>query len=114
MCGVVHPFLREMWWFLQSYTNSENVLVGPYGETYPASHDANQAVNVKAEAASDAEEEEDPFPITFEEIKAETEVSSLSLSLSVRACACVCTVRQITQMCRNATCLSDLHLCLCT
>jgi hypothetical protein len=79
--------------------------VGPYGETYPTSHDAAEAVNVKAEAVSvnvkaeavsvnvkaeavsDAEEEEDPVPITFPEIKAEPEVS------------CVCIVRQITQMC---------------
>jgi hypothetical protein len=85
MCGVVQPFLRKMW-FLQSYTYSENLSVGPYGETYPASHDANQAMNVKAEAASHAEEEEDPVPITFKKMKAEPEVS------------CVCTVRQITQM----------------
>jgi hypothetical protein len=76
--------------------------VGPYGETYPTSHGANQAVKVKAEATSDAEEEDDPVPITFSEIKAEPEVS------------CVCTVRQVTHMCRSATCLSHLHLCLCT
>jgi hypothetical protein len=85
----------------QSYTNSENILVDPYGETYPASHDANQAMNVKAEAVSDAEEEEDPVPVTYIEIKAEPEVS------------CVCTVRQITEMYRSVTCLSDLHLWLC-
>jgi hypothetical protein len=60
---------------LQAYTNSENILVDPYGETYPEPHDANQAVNAKAEAASDVEEEEDPMPITFIEIKAEPEVS---------------------------------------
>jgi hypothetical protein len=87
-----------MCWFLQNYTNSENVLVGPYGESYATSHDANQAMKVKAEAVSDAEEEEDPVPMTFPEIKAEPEVS------------CVCTVRQITQMCRSYACLSDLHL----
>jgi hypothetical protein len=34
--------------------------MGPYGETYPASHDANQAMNIKVEEVSDAEEEEDP------------------------------------------------------
>jgi hypothetical protein len=102
MCGVVQPFLRKMWWFLQSYTNSENVSVGPYGEIYPTSHDADQAVKVKAETTSDAEEEDDPVPITFSELKAESEVS------------CVFTLRQITQMCRSATCLSHLHLCLCT
>jgi hypothetical protein len=82
--------------FLQNSTNSENVLVGEYGET------SDEAMNVKAEEVSDAEEEEVPVAITFPEIKAEPEVS------------CVCTVRQITQICRSATCLSDLHLCLCT
>jgi hypothetical protein len=76
--------------------------VGPHGETYPAPHDANQAMNIKADAASDAEEEEDPLQISVQKIKAEPEVS------------CVCTVRQITQMCRSATCLSHLPLCLCT
>ncbi|XP_033608257.1 uncharacterized protein LOC117282490 isoform X2 [Cryptotermes secundus] len=54
-------------------TNSENALVGPYGETCPTPHDADQAMNVKAEAALDAEEEEDPVPVTFPEIKAEPE-----------------------------------------
>ncbi|XP_023701428.1 uncharacterized protein LOC111861245 [Cryptotermes secundus] len=78
----------------ENCTNLENALVVPHGETYPTPHDANQAMNVKAEAVSDAEEEEDPVPITFPEIKAELEVS------------CVCTVRQMTQMCRNAACLS--------
>jgi hypothetical protein len=86
---------------LQSCTNAENVLVGSYGETYWTPHDANQAVNVKTEAVSDAEEEEDPVSITSAEMKAEPEVS------------CVCTVRQVTQMCRSAACLSDLLLCLC-
>jgi hypothetical protein len=76
--------------------------VGPYGETYPASHDANQAMNIKVEAVSNAEEENDPVPITFPEIKAEPEVS------------CMCTVRQVTQMCRSAACLSDLvSVCAC-
>jgi hypothetical protein len=69
--------------------------------TYTSSHDANQVMNAKAEAVSDVEVEEDPVPITFPKMKAEPEVS------------CVCTLRQITQMCRSATCLSDLHLCLC-
>jgi hypothetical protein len=82
--------------FLQNSTNSENVLVGAYGET------SDQAVNVKAEEVSDAEEEEVPVGITFLEIKAEPEVS------------CMCTVRQITQIFRSAACLSDLHLCLYT
>ncbi|XP_023706923.1 uncharacterized protein LOC111864123 [Cryptotermes secundus] len=58
-------------------TNSETALVGPYAESYPTPHDANQAKNVKAEAVSDAEEEEVPVPITFPEIKAEPEVSSM-------------------------------------
>ncbi|XP_023707399.1 uncharacterized protein LOC111864405 isoform X2 [Cryptotermes secundus] len=83
----------------ENCTNSENALVGPFGETYPAPHDANQVMNVKAEAVSYAEEEEDPVPITFPEMKAEPEVS------------CMCTVRQMTQMCRNAACLFDMHLC---
>jgi hypothetical protein len=87
---------------LQNSTKSENILVGPYGETYPAYHDGNHAMDVKAEDVSDAEEEEVPVAITFPEIKAEPEVS------------CMCTVRQITQICRSAACLSDLHLCLCT
>ncbi|XP_023721097.1 uncharacterized protein LOC111871921 [Cryptotermes secundus] len=54
-------------------TNSEKVLVGPYGGIYPASHDANQAMNIKAEEVSDAEEEADPVQITVQEIKAEPE-----------------------------------------
>jgi hypothetical protein len=49
--------------------------VGPYGEIYPASHDANQAVNIKAEEVSDADEEADPLHIAVQEIKAEPEVS---------------------------------------
>jgi hypothetical protein len=81
---------------LQNSANSENVFVDPYGNT------SAQAMNVKAEEVSDVEVEEDPVPITFPEIKAEPEVS------------CMCTVRQITQICRSATCLSDLHLCPCT
>jgi hypothetical protein len=101
MCGVLQPFLRKLWWFLQDYTNSENVSVCPYGETYPAPHDANQAMNVKAETVSDAEEEEDPVRTTFPKIKAEPEVS------------CMCTVRHTTQLCRSVTCLFDLDLCLC-
>jgi hypothetical protein len=83
---------------LQNCTNSEKVLVGPYGETYPASHDANQTVSIKAEEVSDAEEEVDPLRIAVQEVKAEPEVS------------CMSAVRQISQICRNASCLS--HLCL--
>ncbi|XP_033608918.1 uncharacterized protein LOC117282626, partial [Cryptotermes secundus] len=58
---------------LQNCTNSEKVLVGPYGETYPASHDASQAMNIKAEAVSDSQEEADPVRITFQEMEAEPE-----------------------------------------
>jgi hypothetical protein len=72
--------------------------VGPYSETYPASYDADQAMNMKVKEGSDVEVEDDPVPISFPQIKVEPEVS------------CMCTVRQITQMCRSAGCLSDLHL----
>jgi hypothetical protein len=75
---------------LQSYTNSEKVSVGPYGE---------QAMNIKAEEGSDAEDEAGPVPITFPEVKAGPEVS-LCLYMSI--------VRQITQICINVGCLSDL------
>ncbi|XP_033610299.1 zinc finger protein 583-like [Cryptotermes secundus] len=57
----------------ESCRNLENALVGPYAETYPTPHDADQAMNVKAEAVSDAEEEEDPLQITVQEVKAESE-----------------------------------------
>jgi hypothetical protein len=82
MCGVVHPFLRKIWYGFQSYTNSENVLVGPYSETYPTSHGADQAMSIKAEAVSDAEEEEDPLPKTIIEIKAEPEFYYLSILIA--------------------------------
>ncbi|XP_023719536.1 uncharacterized protein LOC111871038, partial [Cryptotermes secundus] len=52
-------------------TNSEKVLVGPYGETYPGSH-ANQVMNIKVEA-SDSQEEADPVQITVQEVKSEPE-----------------------------------------
>jgi hypothetical protein len=71
-------------------TNSENVLVGPCGETYPASHDANQAMNIKTEEVSDAQDDADPMPITVQEMKAEPEVT---------LCFCMPTVRQISQIC---------------
>jgi hypothetical protein len=64
---------------LQSYTNSENILMGSYGEMYPACHDGNQAMDIKAEEVSDAETEVDPLPIRIQEIKAEREVSSMSV-----------------------------------
>jgi hypothetical protein len=64
---------------LQNCTNSEKVLVGPCGEIYPASHDGNQAVNVKAEEVSDADEEADPLHIAVQGVKAEPEVSCMFL-----------------------------------
>jgi hypothetical protein len=64
---------------LQNYTNSENVLVGPYGEMYTASYDADQAVNIKVEEVSDVEEDADPVRITIQEIRAEPEVSCMFL-----------------------------------
>jgi hypothetical protein len=48
----------------------------------PSFHDANQAMNIKAEEVSDAEEQKeegDPMSITFQEMKAEPEVSCMSL-----------------------------------
>jgi hypothetical protein len=64
---------------LQSYTNSENVLMGPHGEMYPAWHHANEAMNVKIEGVTDAAEDEDPLRITVQKVKAEPEVSCMSL-----------------------------------
>ncbi|MDR1657275.1 MAG: hypothetical protein LBT47_06940 [Deltaproteobacteria bacterium] len=79
MYGVVEPWLIKDIMALQDSTNSETVLVGPCGAIYPASHDANQAVNIKVEEVSDAQEEVDPVGITIQEIKAEPEVSSVFL-----------------------------------
>jgi hypothetical protein len=45
---------------LQNSSNSVNILVGPYGELYPASHDARKAMNIKTEEVSDAQEDADP------------------------------------------------------
>jgi hypothetical protein len=64
---------------LQICTNSENILAGAYGETYPTCHDANEAMSIKAEEVIDAEEEEDPLLITLREIEAKSEVSFMSL-----------------------------------
>jgi hypothetical protein len=52
----------------------------PCSETYPTStHDANLAMNIKVEEASDIEvEEEHPLPTSFIGIKAEHEVSCMS------------------------------------
>ena len=63
----------------QNCSNSEKVVVGPYGEIYPASHDASQAMNIKAEKVSESQEEADPVGITFQEIKAKSEVICMSL-----------------------------------
>jgi hypothetical protein len=60
---------------LQNCRNSEKVLVGPYGEIYPASHGANQAVSIKSEEVSNAEEEADPVQMAVQEVKAEPKVS---------------------------------------
>jgi hypothetical protein len=86
---------------LQNCTDSENILVGPYGEMYPASHDANQAMNIKAEEVSESQEEADPLRITVQEIKAELEVSCMILYVHCYA--------DITKV-RDASCLSHLHL----
>jgi hypothetical protein len=64
---------------LQSFTNSENILVGPYGGTYSACHDGNHTMNIEAEEASDAAEEEVSQPISIQEIKDEAEVSWMSV-----------------------------------
>jgi hypothetical protein len=53
------------------------MLVCPCGETYPASHDASQAWNIKADEVSEAQEEADPVRMTIQEIKAEPEVSCM-------------------------------------
>jgi hypothetical protein len=64
---------------LQNLADSEKIR-GLCSEICPASsHDANQAIRIKAEVFSDAEEEENPIPITFLGIKAEPEVSCVSV-----------------------------------
>jgi hypothetical protein len=87
----------------QGCTNSENVLMGPYDETYAACQDGDQAVNTKAEEISDTEEEVDPVLTTFQEIKVESEVSFLSLCVSVR---------QMSQICRNSI-VFEIPICVC-
>jgi hypothetical protein len=64
---------------LQNSTNSENVLVAPYGELYAASHDASRAMNIKTEEVSYVQEDADPVQVTFQEIKTEPEVSCVFL-----------------------------------
>jgi hypothetical protein len=68
---------------LQNYKNSENVLAGAYGETYPTCQDANQAMNIRAEEVIDTEE--DPLPVNLQEIKAKSEVSFMSLYVHCKA-----------------------------
>ncbi|XP_023711644.1 uncharacterized protein LOC111866687 [Cryptotermes secundus] len=70
----IFPAVREG----MNYANLENVLVGPHGEMYTASHHANETVNVKIEGVSVAAEEEDPLRIAVQEIKAEPESYSNS------------------------------------
>jgi hypothetical protein len=60
---------------LQNSTNSESILVGPYGEKYPGSQVEKQTMNIKTEEVSDAQEDADPVQITVQEMKAEPEVS---------------------------------------
>jgi hypothetical protein len=82
LCGVVQPWLRHTV-VLQSYTNSEEIFVDPLGETYPAQHDGDQAMNIKAEEESGTEEEVDPIPVTIQDIKADPEVNVIFLYVSV-------------------------------
>jgi hypothetical protein len=65
--------------FLQNCTNSEAFSVGLYSGTYPASHDANENMTIKAEEVSDTQEEMDSLGITVQKIEAEPEVSSVFL-----------------------------------
>jgi hypothetical protein len=64
---------------LQNYTNVEKVVPGPCDEMYLTSDSADQAMNIKAEEASEVKVEEGPQPITFPKIKAEPEVSCMSV-----------------------------------
>jgi hypothetical protein len=64
---------------LQDFAYVEK-LRGRCSEVCPTSHDAYQAINIKAEVLSDAEEKEDPFPVTFLGIMAEPEVSCVSMT----------------------------------
>jgi hypothetical protein len=79
MYGVVQPLLIKDIMVLQNCTNSENILVGPYGEMYSTSHDAIRAMNIKTEEVSDVQEDADPVQITVQEMKAEPEVSCVFL-----------------------------------
>jgi hypothetical protein len=66
---------------LQNPTDSENVRGLCTEICPPSSHDAYQAIGIKAEVLSDAEEEECPGPITFPVIKVEPEVSCVTLCM---------------------------------
>jgi hypothetical protein len=57
---------------LQNYTFSEEVVMGPYVDTYPVSQGSNQSMKIKAE-------EVDPVRMTVQDIKAEPEVSCMLL-----------------------------------
>jgi hypothetical protein len=66
---------------LQDLTDLEKVH-SPHREICPASsHDAYQAISIKAEKLSDVEDEDVPAPVTFIAIKAEPEVSCVSVSM---------------------------------
>jgi hypothetical protein len=99
-CTVVTWKIRL---FFQNSANSENVLVGPYGETYPASHDASQAMNIKTEEVSDEQEDADPLQITFQEMKAEPEVSCMFLYVHCYA--------DVTNMQKCHLCVSCASVC---
>jgi hypothetical protein len=87
---------------LQNYTDLGNAVPGPCGETCTTSHDATQAMNIKAEEVSDAGEQEDPVQITVLKIKAEPEVSCMSLYVH---CWADITNMQECQLCFLSPCL---------
>jgi hypothetical protein len=62
----------------QNPTNSENVRDLCTEICSAPSHDAYQAISIKAEVLSDGEEEEYPVPVIYPGIKAEPEVSCVS------------------------------------
>jgi hypothetical protein len=74
----MHTMTDRAFLDLQNPADLERVHVGGLcGEICPAaSHDAHQAISVKAEVPPDAEAEEDPLAITSPGIKDEPEVSS--------------------------------------
>jgi hypothetical protein len=79
MYGVVQPWLIKDMIPLQNCTHAKKVLVCPCGETYPGSHYANQAINIKAEEDSDSQDEVDPAQIAVQEVKSEPQVSCVFL-----------------------------------